>query len=130
MVSRALTQVAALPSADPLRAIVGDAHVRPAGPDDAIDGAPAKLIVEPGNAQELALVLRCADDAGLAVIPRGGGTKRGWGNLPSRADLIVSTARLNHVVEHAWSDMTATVEAGCTVAELRATLAQHGQHLA
>jgi FAD/FMN-containing dehydrogenase len=33
-------------------------------------------------------------------------------------------------MEHAWADMTATVEAGCTVANLQRTLAQHGQRLA
>jgi glycolate oxidase FAD binding subunit len=34
------------------------------------------------------------------------------------------------VVEHAWGDMTVTVEAGCTVASLQQTLAEHGQRLA
>jgi len=64
------------------------------------------------------------------VIPRGGGTKLGWGNPPSRADIILSTARLNSVIEHAWADLTVTVEAGCTVQTLQETLAHHGQRLA
>ena len=34
------------------------------------------------------------------------------------------------VIEHAWDDMTATVEAGCTIAELQSVLRQHGQRLA
>jgi glycolate oxidase FAD binding subunit len=34
------------------------------------------------------------------------------------------------VLEHAWGDMTATVQAGCTIAVLQATLAEHGQRLA
>ena len=38
--------------------------------------------------------------------------------------------KMNRVVEHAWGDMTATVEPGCTVAELQRTLAEHGQRLA
>ena len=33
-------------------------------------------------------------------------------------------------MEHAWADLTVTVEAGCTIAELQRTLAQHGQRLA
>jgi glycolate oxidase FAD binding subunit len=37
---------------------------------------------------------------------------------------------LNRVLEHAWADLTMTVEAGCTVAELQRTLANHGQRLA
>jgi glycolate oxidase FAD binding subunit len=45
-------------------------------------------------------------------------------------DVTLSTARLNRVIEHAWADLTVTVEAGCTVAELQRTLALHGQRLA
>src|SRR5207245_1417934 len=72
----------------------------------------------------------CANRTGLAVIPRGGGTKLDWGNPPRHADLVLSTARLGRVLEHAWGDMTATVQAGCTVAQFQRTLAEHGQRLA
>jgi glycolate oxidase FAD binding subunit len=87
-------------------------------------------VVEPESEQAVSEALRCADRDGLAVIPRGGGTKLDWGNPPSRADLIVSMARLNRVIEHAWADLTVTVEAGCKIAELESTLAEHGQRLA
>ena len=87
-------------------------------------------VVEPETEQAVSEALRCADRDGLAVIPRGGGTKQDWGNPPGRADLILSTARLNRVIEHAWADLTVTVEAGCTIAELQSTLAKHGQRLA
>jgi glycolate oxidase FAD binding subunit len=89
-----------------------------------------KLVAEPANEQEVAAVLSCANEAGLAVIPRGGGTKLAWGNPPKRADLVVSTARLNRVLEHAWADLTVTVEAGCTLQTLQEKLAEHGQRLA
>jgi glycolate oxidase FAD binding subunit len=74
--------------------------------------------------------LRLSNEAGLAVIPRGGGTKLGWGNRPARADLILSTARLTGIIEHAWADLTVSVEAGCTIQRLQETLAEHGQRLA
>jgi glycolate oxidase FAD binding subunit len=86
--------------------------------------------VEPAGQEELAAVLRDADARGLAVIPRGGGTKSEWGNPPARADLVLCTERLNRVVEHAWADLTVTVESGCTVATLQAVLSEHGQRLA
>ncbi|HJY86719.1 MAG TPA: FAD-binding oxidoreductase [Candidatus Acidoferrales bacterium] len=113
-----------------LAAIVGSGHLRPAEPADAIDGVAPQQVVEPGSAQELAQVLRSANDRGVAVVPRGGGTKLGWGNPPRRADLVLGTSRLNRVREHAWADMTATVEAGCNVAQFQKTLAEHGQRLA
>jgi glycolate oxidase FAD binding subunit len=44
--------------------------------------------------------------------------------------LILSTARLDEIIEHAWADLTVTVQAGCTIQRLQETLAQHGQRLA
>jgi glycolate oxidase FAD binding subunit len=115
---------------DAARVIVGAGHIRPASADDAVAGIQPQFVVEPGTEQELANVLKLANDAGLAVIARGGGTKLAWGNPPQRADIVLTTARLNAILEHAWSDLTVTVEAGCTIKQLRETLAEHGQRLA
>src|SRR6516225_2047181 len=113
-----------------LRAIVGSEHFRAATAGDAVSGMQPKFVAQPANEQELATLLSCANEAGIAVIPRGGGTKLGWGNPPKRADLVVSTARLKRVLEHAWADLTVSVEAGCTFETLQEKLAEHGQRLA
>jgi len=111
-------------------ALVGNEYVRAATAADAVARAQPKLVIEPGTERELAEILRLSNEAGLAVIPRGGGTKLGWGNSPARADVILSTARMTEIIEHAWADLTVTVEAGCTVQRLQETLGQHGQRLA
>jgi glycolate oxidase FAD binding subunit len=113
-----------------LISFLGPEHVHAAASADAVAGVQPKVIVSPRNERELAEVLRLSNEAGLAVIPRGGATKLGWGNPPSRADLVLSTARLNEITEHAWADLTVSVEAGCTVQRMQETLAQHGQRLA
>ncbi|MGA8654918.1 MAG: FAD-binding oxidoreductase [Chthoniobacterales bacterium] len=113
-----------------LRAIAGAEHLRPAGPGDCVAGVQPEMVFEPRSELELAAGLRCADAAGLCVVPRGGGTKTGWGNPPVRADLILSTARLDRVIEHAWADLTVSVEAGCTVQKVQDVLAGHGQRIA
>src|SRR5258706_1844761 len=113
-----------------VREIVTAKYVRAAQVSDAVAGAQPSLLVEPGSEQELAKVLKLASAAGLAVIPRGGGTKLEWGNRPARSDLILSTARMNRVIDHAWADLTVSVEAGCTIAKLQDTVAKHGQRLA
>ncbi|MGD1215817.1 MAG: FAD-binding oxidoreductase [Terriglobales bacterium] len=113
-----------------LAEIVGKEHLRAATAADAIDGVEAQRVAEPGTAEDLARALRWAHAAGVKVSPRGGGTKLGWGNPPAACDLVLSTARLNRVLEHAWADMTVIVEAGCRVADLQKTLAEHGQRLA
>ncbi len=113
-----------------LTAIVGHEHIQPCCGDDRVDGKQPFGVIAPANAQQLAKVLGYCSSTGLAVITRGGGTKLGLGNPPQKADFVVSTARLNSVVEHAWDDMTTTVEAGCTIADLESVLRRHGQRLA
>jgi len=112
------------------RAIVTAKYVRAAAANDVVAGVQPGFVVEPGSEQELAKILKLANAAGLAVIPRGGGTKAEWGNRPARADVVLSTARLHRVIEHAWADLTVSVEAGCTIEKLQETLAKHGQRLA
>src|SRR5213082_253524 len=111
-------------------AIVGNENVRAATAADAVVGVHPKLVIEPETESEISEILRLSNAAGLAVIPRGGGTKFGWGNPPARADLVLSTARLNEIIEHAWADLAVTVEAGCTIQRLQETLAEHRQRLA
>jgi glycolate oxidase FAD binding subunit len=113
-----------------LHAVMGPANLSAASAVDAVSGVLPQFVAEPDDETQLAKVLSLANDAGIAVVPRGGATKFDWGNPPKRADLILSTARLNRIVEHAWADLTVTVEAGCTLQSLQKMLAQHGQRLA
>lgn len=115
---------------DKLRAIGNPDQWRNAGPEDNVAGVQPRMVFEPVNEVELATALRYADSAGLSVIPRGNGSKLAWGNPPTRADLVLSTVRLNRLIEHAWADLTVSAEAGCTIGALQETLAQHGQSIA
>ena len=112
-----------------LSAIVGPEHLRPASQEDAVDAVQPVGVVAPGTAQEVAQVLRYCTSAGLSIIPRGGGTRLGLGNPPRKADFILSLERLDRVIEHAWGDMTVTVEAGCTIDQLQGVVREHGQQL-
>ncbi len=103
-----------------LAAITGPEHLRTVG------GATA---VAPANSEEVAAILRFAQDNHFAVVTCGGGTKQGWG-YPVAPTVILETRRLNVIREHTWQDMTCTVEAGCTWAALQSALAQHGQCVA
>jgi glycolate dehydrogenase FAD-binding subunit len=113
-----------------LDGIVGARNVRAAMSDDSVVGVQPVCVVEPGTNEEVARVLQWANANEVRVLPRGNGTKLEWGNAPSSGDLALSMRRMNRVLEHAWADMTATVEAGCTVQRLQQTLADHGQRLA
>lgn len=116
--------------AEKLESIVGAANFFAASAADTVAGQLPQYVVSPGNERELAAVLAFANEARIAVIPRGGGTKLEWGNPPRRADILLSTKRLNRVLEHAWADLTVTVEVGCPVQALQDAVARHGQRLA
>ena len=99
-----------------------------AGPADAqVDGDAIR--VAPGTAEQIAEVLRFANENGLSVVPTGGGSKLGWGNRVT-PEIFLAMKRMNAVREHAWQDLTCTVEAGCAWAAMVLELAQHGQMVA
>lgn len=113
-----------------LAAIVGPDRIRAATEQDAVDGVRPRWVVEPEDAAGVATTLAYANESGLHIVARGGGTKLGWGAPPRSLDIILSTARLNRVIEHAAADMTATVQAGCTVESFQRALATQNQRLA
>ena len=117
---------------DELEHIVGESGILPEAQVAAytFDGHVPKAVVLPASVQEMQEVLRFASKSGLSVIPAGAGTKLGIGNLPEKVDIVLSTTRLNSVIEYEPADLTVTVEAGIRLAALQAVLAQHRQYLA
>jgi glycolate oxidase FAD binding subunit len=84
---------------------------------------------EPKTPGDLATLLSEARGEGKAVIPVGGATQLSFGNAPRAADWIVSTKGLERIISHEPADLTASVEAGVTLAELQRVLSEAGQHL-
>jgi glycolate dehydrogenase FAD-binding subunit len=95
----------------------------------AVHGVVPGCVVAPGGQQELAELLRVAQELRAAVVPWGGGTQQRIGAPPAQVDLLVRTERLNRVLIHEPFDLTISVEAGMTIGALRAHLARHGQML-
>ncbi|MBW4578180.1 MAG: FAD-binding oxidoreductase [Tildeniella nuda ZEHNDER 1965/U140] len=102
----------------------------------------ASSITYPNTPTALSAVVTATDRQPL--LPCGAGSKLHWGGLVGgqRAEgrrqeeenlpplLMVSTERLNQLIDHAVGDLTVTVEAGMRFADLQATLAKAGQFLA
>lgn len=87
-------------------------------------------IVYPNTQEELAQVIASAQQNRWRVLPCGSGTKLDWGGQAKGIDVIISTERLNRVIEHAVGDLTLTVEAGAKFSDLQAILAKEGQFIA
>jgi len=112
-----------------LRAICGAEHVT----EDLaalqawnILGVAPALAVTPASADEVASILRFANEHGLSVVPAGGLTQQQVGNLPPQIDVLLFTTRLTAVEHYDVGDLTVGIGAGCTVAQLSAMVAENG----
>ena len=97
--------------------------------DFAVGGVVPASVVEPGTRDEAASLIIRARDEGWSVVPWGGGTQIDLGFPPRRLDLVVSTARLQQVVDYQPDDMTLTVEPGVSLARVERLLSERDQFL-
>ena len=117
------------PAMQPLVETLGTDIVAAGSPSDAVDGINPKVVVTPSTSEQLCQLLSTANQEGLAVSPRGGGTQLSLGNRIDRLDIVTDLTALNQVVQHNAADLTLIVEAGITLASLREVLAAEGQFL-
>jgi len=103
--------------------------LRQATGQDAIDGVIPRHVALPESPEELAQILADASRDRQLIVLRGGGSKLGWGRVPSRVDLVIGTEKLNRLLAHRHGDMTVTAQAGVPLAELNRRLAEHRQYL-
>ena len=116
-------------SIEDLQNIVGAENVREAAPEDAVEGVEPSFVVEPGSVEEISELMKLAASEGLAVAPRGGGTKTHVGDPPRELDLILSTARMNEVIEHVPGDQVVRVQSGLRLDDLQERLSGSDQML-
>ena len=116
-------------SLEDLQEIVGEEHAREATSEDAVDGVSPSFVAEPGSVEEMSELMKLASAEGISVVPRGGGTKMHLGNPPRELDLVLSTARMNEVIEHAPGDQVVRVQGGTRLEDLQSQLAGEEQML-
>lgn len=79
------------------------------------DGPAPLAVFRPSSITELSKGVAQATAAGIAIIPRGGGMSYTSGYVaPKAGALIVDMGRMQRILEINETDMTVTVEAGCT----------------
>jgi glycolate oxidase FAD binding subunit len=90
---------------------------------------PLTEMIQPADEAAVAAAVRAAAAAATPIYPIGGGTRLDYGAAPRKAGIGLSLARLARLIDYPADDMTVTVEAGMTLAELSRTLATAGQRL-
>lgn len=86
-------------------------------------------LIFPDTIISLTQIVKLAYQNDWNILPTGNGSKLQWGNLVGNIDLVISTAKLNRLINHAAEDLTVTVESGVKLADLQAILAEKGQFL-
>ncbi|NOY75908.1 MAG: FAD-binding protein [Kiritimatiellaeota bacterium] len=123
--------------ADELKRIVGekfvifkdDEKLEPYSRDE-IPGteyrAMPEVVVRPGTAEEIALIMNLANREMIPVTPRGAGSGLSGGAVPVFGGIVVSMDRMNEIIEVDKENMMITVEAGVVSNEINERLKDDG----
>lgn len=79
---------------------------------------PFDILVKPGSAGEISRILKFCNKYKIPVTPRGGGSGVTGGALPVNKGIILSTERLNRIIEINRTDSMAVAEAGVICEDL------------
>ena len=94
-----------------------------------IDELAPSVAVKPTTSEEAAEVVRFALKENLAIIPCGSRSKLQIGNIPARYDIALDTTALDHIAHYDPGDLTVSIDAGCTLKTIAATLNPQNQFL-
>lgn len=83
------------------------------------------IVVKPRDTEEISKIMKYANDNKITVVVRGGGTGLCGACTPTRESIILSTERLNRIIEIDEDNMVAVLEAGVTLFDLLEELENH-----
>lgn len=95
----------------------------------AVDGVTALEVARPADVDGVREIVRSAARAGKTIVATGLGAHLDIGATSRRVDVLLDLGALDRIVDHEAADMTVTVQAGCSLARLDATLSAAGQWL-
>ena len=84
------------------------------------------LVVRPRTTEEVAGIVKLANEYKIPIIPRGGGTGLQAEALARRGGIIIDLTRMNEVLDLNEENLSVTVEAGITFGKLDKILMEKG----
>ncbi len=88
-------------------------------------GAPA-AIVHPVNTDEVSNILRWAYENDVPIVPRGSGTGLSGGSVPIQGGVVLSTVRMDRILEIDEENLTVLAETGVVTANLASEVEKRG----
>jgi len=77
------------------------------------------MVLRPGSVEEVAAILKLANETRTAIVPQGGNTGLVGGQVPFNGEVLLSLTRLDRIREVDAVSNTMTVEAGVTLQRAR-----------
>ncbi|MEW6712690.1 MAG: FAD-linked oxidase C-terminal domain-containing protein [Candidatus Riflebacteria bacterium] len=84
-----------------------------------------EVLISPANALEISEIMKYANQRGIAITPRGQGTGLVGGAVAMHGGIMISTARMNRILELDQENLTLTVEPGVLLMEIAAYVEAH-----
>jgi len=84
------------------------------------------LVVKPKTAEDVAAILRLANEHKIPVTPRGGATGLCGGCVPSSGGIVLSLEKMNRILEIDPNNQMAVVEAGVTLLDFEQSIEAAG----
>ena len=91
-----------------------------------VEGATLGVTLAPDSVEALAAGLRALDERKLSVLMRGGGSRLSLGNLPERVDALLSTERLDGILELDTDEGVVRARGGTPLAVLSESVRESG----
>ena len=86
----------------------------------------SKLVLRPGNTEEVSAVLKYCNEQRLAVVPQGGNTGLVGGSVPVFDEIVISMSRMNEIRSFDEVSGSLVIDAGCVLEAVDTYLAKKG----
>jgi glycolate oxidase len=86
--------------------------------DGSVDKARPDLVVFPKSADDVAEIVRIANEQKIPIVGRGAGTGLSGGAIPRAGGIVISFARMNRILEMNFDDERAALEPGVVNLEI------------
>ncbi|HVG35771.1 MAG TPA: FAD-linked oxidase C-terminal domain-containing protein [Pyrinomonadaceae bacterium] len=106
--------------------LVDAERVEPYAQDAVKDKFPPEAVVLPQTADEIAQILRLANEERFPVTARGGGVGYTGGAVPVEGGIVIGTDRMNRIKEINADDLYVVTEPGVTTYALQQAVEEHG----
>ncbi len=96
---------------------------------DATAGIPSQepdVVVTPVTTEDVVAIVKIANRFNVPIYPRGAGTNLSGGAIPIKKGIVLSTLKMNKIIEVDAENLAALVQPGVVIADLNNEAVKHG----